>query len=145
MLRRSVTTLAVFMLAAAGGCADRGEPVHVRWNSERGFHSGVASLPADAEVVAEGQPPLTYLNQRAGTLYVFDITSDSLIHTADMDDAGGALFVLDAHQKALLARPLAQKDQDVVLAEPIDPSHRFSMRFRPAPSALSAPSAPAAQ
>jgi hypothetical protein len=120
-------------LAAAlllAGCSPS-KPAVVRPSSDR---TGAArGVPAEAQVVAEGVPPLSFLySGHGGTLYVYDQTSDALIHTADfgpnMSTTGG-IVMIDADRRALVLND-ANKNS-VTLVASVDPKHRYTMWFMP--------------
>lgn len=129
---RHLTSLAALLATAAllVGCSPS-KPVVVHPSSDR---TGAArGVPAEAQVVAEGVPPLSFLySGHGGTLYVYDQTSDALIHTADfgpnMSTAGG-IVKIDVERKALVLDD-ANKNS-VTLVGAVDPKHRYTMWFMP--------------
>jgi hypothetical protein len=137
--RKSHKRLATFAaLLTAGvllaGCAANNRET-VRPSDDR---TGAArGVPAEAYVVAEGKPPLSFLySGHGGTLYVYDQTSDALIHTADFGpnlSTTGGIVMIDVERKMLVLND-ANKNS-VTLVSQIDPSHRFTMWFLPPPGA----------
>src|SRR5687767_14936397 len=80
-LTQIASALTMHAFVALPGCSTElsGEPArfaHARTGAAR-------SIPSEAKVVAEGNPPLSFLFQGGGFLYIYDETSDSLIHTSD--------------------------------------------------------------
>jgi len=111
------------------GCASN-QPV-VRPSSDR---TGAArGVPAEAQVVAEGVPPLSFLySGHGGTLFVYDQTSDTLIHTADFGpdrSTTGGIVMIDAERHALVLNDANKKS--VTLVASVDPKHRYTMWFLP--------------
>jgi hypothetical protein len=85
-----------------------------------------------ANVVADGVPPLSFLTMNAGRVSVLNLTTGTKIHTADIPDAPmGALVAVNPEKKAIT---LGSTDtpEFMVLASPIDPTHRFQITFDPA-------------
>jgi hypothetical protein len=129
---RRLTSLAA--LLATGlfltGCAGS-KPEVVRPSSDR--TGSARGVPAEAQVVAEGVPPLSFLySGHGGTLYVYDQTADSLIHTADFGpdrSTAGGIVMIDAERKALVLND-ANKNA-VTLVASVDPKHRYTMWFMP--------------
>jgi hypothetical protein len=129
---RHLTSLAALLGIGVwvAGCASS-KPAEVHPSSDR---TGAArGVPAEAQVVAEGVPPLSFLySGHGGTLYVYDQTSDALIHTADfgpnMSTAGG-IVMIDAERKALVLND--SNKNSVTLVASIDPRHRYTMWFMP--------------
>jgi hypothetical protein len=128
---RHRTSLAALLAAGLllAGCASKTVVVHP--SSDR---TGAArGVPAEAQVVAEGVPPLSFLySGHGGTLYVYDQTSDALIHTADfgpnMSTTGG-IVMIDAEKRSLVLND-ANKNS-VTLVASVDPKHRYTMWFMP--------------
>jgi hypothetical protein len=122
------TMLGIVLLLA--GCASNKRDV-VRPSDDR---TGAArGVPAEAQVVAEGKPPLSFLySGHGGTLYVYDQTSDALIHTADFGpnvSTAGGIVMIDVDRKALVLND-ANKNS-VTLVSQVDPNHRYTMWFLP--------------
>jgi hypothetical protein len=98
------------MMVAAGGCADQQQQRLDEQRQQR-------MLPPGAQVVAEGQPPLSYLIPEEGArIQVWDLTTSSLVHTANLPaNSQGAVLVLDAKSQKLLIRSMNNNDQAVLL------------------------------
>ncbi|MCC6424201.1 MAG: hypothetical protein IT447_12035 [Phycisphaerales bacterium] len=98
------------LMVAAGGCADQQRQQMDEQRQQR-------MLPPGSQVVAEGVPPLSYLIPDDGArVQVWDLTTGSLVHTADLPgDSKGSVLVLDAKSQKLLIRSLNNNDQAVLL------------------------------
>jgi hypothetical protein len=92
-------------------------------------------IPRDARVVAEGAPPLSFLFTGGGAVYVYDQTTDTLVHTARLPAQQGAtvagVISIDPDKRALVGRSAEGTNDELVLAHPLDPSHRLTMWFAP--------------
>ena len=130
--RRRLTSFAALLTAALllAGCTPK-EPVVVRPSSDR--TGSARGIPAEAQVVAEGTPPLSFLySGHGGTLYVYDQTADALIHTADFGpdrSTLGGIVMIDAERKALVLND--SNKNSVTLVASVDPKHRYTMWFMP--------------
>jgi hypothetical protein len=128
---RHLASFAALLVAGlvVAGCASS-KPVDRPSSDRTGAARGV---PAEAQVVAEGVPPLSFLySGHGGTLYVYDQTSDTLIHTADFGpdrSTTGGVMMIDADRKALVLND-ANKNS-VTLVSSIDPRHHYTMWFMP--------------
>ena len=129
---RFVTTTMFFGAFLLTGCAsltgDRG-------SGAAGERRGAArDIPADAKLVASGQPPLSFLFPAGGgKVYLYDQSSDSLLHTADLGTGNttGGLLLLDPERRVFAGRDVNTKpEDDVVLVKAIDPKHRFAIYFQ---------------
>jgi len=112
---------ALALLAGLCGCTD---------NSVPAFESGKAPylIPGSSTCVAEGLPPLSYIPSGAATVYILDDATRSLVNTSEVPaNNSGSFFIVDPTEKAVVVKNAAEPTQRVVLASPIDPSHRFSI------------------
>ena len=129
---RRLTSFAALLAAGLllAGCTPK-EPAVVRPSSDR--TGSARGIPPEAQVVAEGMPPLSFLySGHGGTLYVYDQTADSLIHTADFGpdrSTLGGIVKIDVERKALVLDD-ANKNS-VTLVSSVDPKHRYTMWFMP--------------
>src|SRR5689334_20481418 len=101
MMIRRIGTISGLMLAAAViGCAAPGaRPGDTR--------SAARDIPGDAKLVASGQPTISFLFPAGpGSLYLYDETSNSLLHTAQIgaDNSMGGLFLLDRTRRSFIGR-----------------------------------------
>jgi len=117
-------TMAALMVAA-GGCADQHQQ---RLDEQR----QQLMMPPGSQVVAEGQPPLSYLIPDQGArVRVWDLTTGSLIHSADLPaNSQGAVLVLDAKSQKLLIRSLNNNDQAVLL-DGLSPTDEYRIMLLP--------------
>jgi hypothetical protein len=127
-IRSTLTLLTLTGALAAAGCATSARP-YDRVGVKR-------DVPRDARVVAEGAPPLSFLFTGGGSLYVYDQTTDTLVHTARLPSQQGAAVVaavisIDPDKRALVGRSAEGSNDELVLAHPLDPNHRFTMWFAP--------------
>ncbi|MCC7349667.1 MAG: hypothetical protein IT446_03785 [Phycisphaerales bacterium] len=116
-------TMAALMVAA-GGCADQQQ----RLDEQRQQRM----LPPGAQVVAEGQPPLSYLIPEEGArIQVWDLTTSSLVHTANLPASSqGSVLVLDAKSQKLLIRSMNNNDQAVLL-DGLSPTDQYRITLLP--------------
>ena len=126
MQRPTAILLAALLLA---GCASRD-----RSSAAPGQRTGAArEIPAGAQLVATGRPPLSFLFPRGGgKVYLYDQTDDSLLFTADLSsgDTNSGLLILDAERRAFVGRDVnTDPSDDVVLLKPIEVKHRFAIYF----------------
>src|SRR5687768_3843667 len=101
MMRRTTAMLLGTLLLA--GCASRRDA-----SGPPGQRTGAArEIPADAQLVATGRPPLSFLFPHGGgKVYLYDQTDDALLHTADIPsgDTVSGLLLLDAERRAFVGR-----------------------------------------
>lgn len=84
-------------------------------------------IPADAQRVAEGPPPLSYIpGEDDSTVYILDNSTASLITTSKAE-GGDMFYLIDPTEKAVIVKSPTDPTKRAVLAAPIDPSHRFSI------------------
>jgi hypothetical protein len=87
-----------------------------------------ALIPTNATRVAEGPPPLSYIPTSVSTVYILDDAAQALVNTSEiLTPSSGRFFVVDSTQKAIMMKNTNDSTQQIVLAAPIDPSHRFSI------------------
>jgi hypothetical protein len=129
---RRLTSLAALLAAGVflAGCSTS-KPTVIRPSSDR--TGSARGVPTEAQVVAEGMPPLSFLySGHGGTLYVYDQSADALIHTADFGpdrSTAGGIVKIDVERKALVLDD-ANKNS-VTLVSSVDPKHRYTMWFMP--------------
>lgn len=113
------------ILAAAGGCADQQQQRDAEQRQQR-------MLPPGAQVVAEGQPPLSYLIPQEGArVQVWDLTTQSLVHSSNLPgSAQGTILVLDAKSQKLMIRSLNNTDQAVLL-DGLSPDDQYRITLLP--------------
>jgi len=113
------------LMVAAGGCADQQQQRLDEQRQQR-------MLPPGAQVVAEGQPPLSYLVPDEGArVQVWDLTTGSLVHSAELPaSAQGSVLVLDAKSQKLLIRSLNNNDQAVLL-DGLSPTDQYRITLLP--------------
>jgi hypothetical protein len=95
-----VAALALF----AGGCA-----------------SNQADIPADADMVAEGNKKLTYQVPRDGTVYVYDDDANRLIYTGEV--RRGQTVSIDSADDDIMIDGRRATEWD------LDPDHRIQIYF----------------
>lgn len=93
-------------------------------------------IPSDAQVVAHGPAPISFLMTRPGMLYVYDDTARTLLNTTDLsrpeNSMAAALLLVDKAKGSVVVRaPGDEKAEEHVLVPLIDPVHRFSIWFAP--------------
>jgi hypothetical protein len=106
-------------LCGVAGCA-----------SDPGFEAGKVPnlIPPTAVRVAEGTAPLSYVPYGPATVYILDDATGSLMNTSYVpSNASDMFFVIDPMEKAVLVKDATKPSQRIVLAAPIDTSHRFSI------------------
>ena len=88
-------------------------------------------IPANAQIVAEGAPPISAVIGQPGTLYVYDRTTQSLPHSAQLPSNGQSLlFVLSP--AALTVRTSEQNATEATtLVNDIDKTHHYALWFVP--------------
>lgn len=85
-------------------------------------------IPQNAVRVAEGTAPLSYVPSGPATVYILDDATGSLMNTSDVPkNTAGSFFLIDPTEKAVLVKNATEPSQRIVLAAPIDTSHRFSI------------------
>jgi hypothetical protein len=123
---RVFLVLILLCAAALSGCASPGARPGERRSAAR-------DIPSDAKLVASGQPSISFLFPPGpGSLYLYDETSNSLLHTAQIgtDNSMGGLFLLDRSRRSFIGRtPGSQPDDDVILLTTIDPDHRYAIYY----------------
>ncbi len=112
------------------GCAPTPPPAPSAPAGPTPFEAGKPPylIPANAVRVAEGPPPLSYIPSAAATVYILDDNTLSLVNTSEVPaNVSGSFFVIDGTEKAVLVKSASEPSQRLVLAAPIDVSHRFSI------------------
>jgi len=91
------------------------------------------AVPVNAQLIAEGVPPLSVVVSRPGVVYLFDKSTQSMPHSADlsgMTGVTGVVLSFDLEHKAFTARVPPQKYEDgTVLLSPVDVTHRYQIWF----------------
>jgi hypothetical protein len=109
-------------LIAAGGCA-----------ANPTVQQHPAMIPADARIVAQGKPTISFLITHPGILYIYDDTTHSLINSMDLTNiphASPTMLVIDKAKAAVLGGEPANNGPSTVLMSPIDTSHDYTIWFQ---------------
>jgi hypothetical protein len=86
-----------------------------------------------SRVVAEGQPPLSFLAVPPGRLVLRDLTAGSIVHTSILpavEDGGSGharLYLLDKDREILVSS--TEGEAEIILLPSIRPDHRYSITY----------------
>jgi hypothetical protein len=132
--QRALIWIGMFGAYIVGGCASN-------FSDEKDISKPPYMVPANATRVAEGAPPLSYMPTGPCTVYILDNSSQTLMNTSEGQGNDEHMFIfIDPVEKSVLVKSATNPSNRIVLASPIDPSHRFSI-WVVQPSLLS-PAAP---
>ena len=88
-------------------------------------------IPANAQIVAEGAPPLSAVIGQSGTLYVYDRTTQSLPHSAQLPSSGQSLLFVLSPAALTVRSPEQNATEATTLVNDIDKTHHYALWFVP--------------
>ena len=120
MSRRLMVFCTIAVLAAASGCNG---PLGNEGRQTNGL------VPDGAKLAAVGKPGIAHFSPGGVTIYVVDDTSKSLIFSGAIPNDAHVVVRVDPDAEAVTATGAraSHADKPIILAHPIDKTHRFSI------------------